>query len=192
MFIRATHDDSAYAGFRQEVRGFCEKELPAELSRKVNLGAHLDKSDYDLWFKALAAKRWHIGRWPKEAGGHGWGPTERVIFDEETGKAGAPWLIPFGVSMVGPVIYTFGNAEQKQKLPAWDRQGGYVVVPGLFGARRRLRSRGACARRQSGMATTMSSRGRRSGPRMRNMPTGFSASCARRKTARTRMAFPSC
>ncbi len=116
MFIRATHDDSQYAGFRKEVRGFCEKELPAELSRKVNLGAHLDKDDYDLWFKALAAKRWHIGRWPKDAGGHAWGPTERVIFDEETGKAGAPWLIPFGVSMVGPVIYTFGNAEQKQRF----------------------------------------------------------------------------
>jgi alkylation response protein AidB-like acyl-CoA dehydrogenase len=116
MFIRATHDESAHAGFRREVSTFCKEQLPAELSRKVNIGGYLDKSDYDLWFKALAARGWHIGRWPKAYGGHDWGATERVIFDDETGKAGAPWLIPFGVSMVGPVIYTFGNAEQKQRF----------------------------------------------------------------------------
>ena len=35
------------------------------------------------------------------------------------GKAGAPWLVPFGTTMVGPVIYTFGTEAQKQQyLPA--------------------------------------------------------------------------
>ena len=116
MFIRAPHDDSALAAFRDEVRSFCETELPADIRRKVNIGQHLEKDDYDVWFKALAARKWHVGRWPSAFGGHGWGASERVIFDEETGKAGAPWLIPFGVTMVGPVIYTFGTDEHKQRF----------------------------------------------------------------------------
>ena len=32
-------------------------------------------------------------------------------------KANAPAIVPFGLGMVGPVIYTYGNEEQKQTLP---------------------------------------------------------------------------
>lgn len=38
------------------------------------------------------------------------------MFKDELGVAGAPWLIPFGVTMVGPVIYTFGSEEQKKRF----------------------------------------------------------------------------
>ena len=36
------------------------------------------------------------------------------IFNKELGLAGCPPILPFGVGMVGPVIYTFGNDEQKE------------------------------------------------------------------------------
>ena len=62
------------------------------------------------------------------------------LFEEETGRARAPRIIPFGPKMVGPVIYTFGTDAQKAKyLPAIARERD-VVVPGLLGTRRRLRS----------------------------------------------------
>ena len=50
--------------------------------------------------------------------------------------------------MVGPVIYTFGNDEQKERfLPAIRSVDG-VVVPGLLRARRRLRPRRRCGPRR--------------------------------------------
>ena len=54
--------------------------------------------------------------WPKEYGGTGWSPAQIYIFQNELGLAGCPPFIPFGVSMVGPVIYSFGNEEQKQRF----------------------------------------------------------------------------
>ena len=42
--------------------------------------------------------------------------TERYIFSTETAKADMPTTLPFGLSMVGPVIYTFGNEAQKKKF----------------------------------------------------------------------------
>src|SRR3546814_7799177 len=51
-------------------------------------------------------------------GGPGWSAVQRYIFDEECAAADTPPLVPFGIAMVGPVIYTFGNAAQKaQYLP---------------------------------------------------------------------------
>ncbi|MBT6275488.1 MAG: pimeloyl-CoA dehydrogenase large subunit, partial [Chromatiales bacterium] len=47
-------------------------------------------------------------------GGTGWGAVERHLFEEEAAMAGSPRLIPFGVSMVAPVIMAFGTDKQKQ------------------------------------------------------------------------------
>ena len=51
--------------------------------------------------------------WPKEYGGTEWSVTQRYIFDEECGAASAPSALPFGVTMVAPVIIKFGTKEQK-------------------------------------------------------------------------------
>src|SRR5258707_733351 len=54
-----------------------------------------------------------------EAGGPGFTPAERYMFENIWAEEYAPGIIPFGTKMVGPVIYPFGNDEQKQKyLPA--------------------------------------------------------------------------
>ena len=54
--------------------------------------------------------------WPKEFGGTDWNVVQRYIFEEECGFAGTPPLIPFGLSMCGPVILRFGTPEQKKRF----------------------------------------------------------------------------
>jgi alkylation response protein AidB-like acyl-CoA dehydrogenase len=105
--------------FRSEVRDTCERILPPDIRTKVEAGLHLGKSDHVRWEKLLAAQGWLVGHWPKEYGGLGWTPLQRYVFLEETSRLGAPKTTPFGVNYVGPVIYKYGNEEQKQRfLPA--------------------------------------------------------------------------
>ncbi|MCB1733513.1 MAG: acyl-CoA dehydrogenase family protein, partial [Halieaceae bacterium] len=44
-----------------------------------------------------------------------WSPMQQHIFAEECMRANAPLLHVFGLSLVGPVIYTFGSDEQKAR-----------------------------------------------------------------------------
>ena len=107
--------DPDTTAFREEVRAFVADALPADIRSKVMLGMHLEKDDYVRWQKILQRRGWIAGHWPKQYGGCDWTPLQRHIFEEETTNAGAPWLTPFGVNYLGPIIYTFGNAQQKAK-----------------------------------------------------------------------------
>jgi alkylation response protein AidB-like acyl-CoA dehydrogenase len=105
--------------FRAEVRRFCSDKLPAGLKHKVLNNLLIEKEDYVQYLKILHAQGWSVGHWPGEYGGRDWTPLQRFIFEEETTQAGAPWLIPFGVNYVGPIIYTYGTQAQKDRfLPA--------------------------------------------------------------------------
>jgi alkylation response protein AidB-like acyl-CoA dehydrogenase len=102
--------------FRAEVRAFCASHLSERLRRRVVDNLLLTKADYLEWLAALERRGWSVGHWPREHGGCDWTPLQRFVFEEETSRAGAPWLIPFGINYVGPVIYTFGTAEQKARF----------------------------------------------------------------------------
>jgi alkylation response protein AidB-like acyl-CoA dehydrogenase len=102
--------------FRDEVRSFIDQNYPAELRGKQDEGDELSKEDYLAWHKILAKKGWIAPAWPVEYGGPGWTPTQRFIWSEETAAADCIRILPFGVTMVGPVIYTFGTPEQKAKF----------------------------------------------------------------------------
>ena len=102
--------------FRDEVRDFLANEYPNHVKEKLENGEPLSREDIVDWHKSLSAKGWMGFNWPEEYGGTGWSPAQIYIFQNELGLAGCPPLIPFGVSMVGPVIYTFGNQEQKDKF----------------------------------------------------------------------------
>ena len=41
---------------------------------------------------------------------------QRYIFSEECARAETVTILPFGINMVGPVIYTFGSPEQKERF----------------------------------------------------------------------------
>ncbi|WP_295499688.1 acyl-CoA dehydrogenase family protein, partial [uncultured Ralstonia sp.] len=55
-----------------------------------------------------------VPHWPVEWGGTGWSPIQKHIWDEECARVGAPGVLPFGVSMVAPVIMKYGNEAQKR------------------------------------------------------------------------------
>lgn len=74
---------------------------------------------YFAWNKALFDKGWTVTKWPKEHGGTGWTTIQHYIWQKETSISGTPGQAPFGVAMVGPIIYSYGNEEQqKQHLPS--------------------------------------------------------------------------
>ena len=100
--------------FRDEVREFLATSLPADISRKVLNHRRLARDDYVRWQKNLHEKNWIAPGWPVEWGGTGWTAVQKHIFDEETALAGGPRIVPFGVSMVAPVLIAFGNEAQKR------------------------------------------------------------------------------
>jgi alkylation response protein AidB-like acyl-CoA dehydrogenase len=113
MDLAFTKEDVA---FRDEVRDFVAKNLPQDIAEKVASGKHLGRDDYMRWQQALGRKGWLVYTWPKKHGGPGWTITQRYIFENTCAEMNAPGIIPFGSKMVGPVIYTFGNDEQKQRF----------------------------------------------------------------------------
>jgi len=102
--------------FRDEVRAFFAAEFPSELRHKIDRGIPLERDDYVRYQKLLHARGWFAADWPVEYGGTGWSPVQKYIYASEMAAAEAPDVVAFGVKMVGPVIYTFGSDEQKQRF----------------------------------------------------------------------------
>ena len=101
--------------FQAEVRDFLTSEYPLAIKEKQDKRLPLEKEDIISWQKILASKGWFAINWPKEYGGAGLTPTQIYILQTELAGANTPILIPFGVNMCGPVIYTFGTEEQKKE-----------------------------------------------------------------------------
>src|ERR1700686_933293 len=104
--------------FREEVREFFRNNVPPSTRQKLQEGRHLSKQEMIDWWRILNKKGWGVSHWPKEYGGTGWSSVQHFIFNEELQMAPGPSPLAFGVSMVGPVIYAFGNeAQKKHYLP---------------------------------------------------------------------------
>lgn len=101
---------------REAVRHFVRNEMPAELRAKSQRHQALDRQDYLQWMQLLESKGWSVAHWPVEYGGQQWSSLERFVFEDELARLGCPWIIPFGVKYVGPVIYSFGSDQQKQRF----------------------------------------------------------------------------
>ena len=101
---------------REEVRHFCKHEMPTGLLDKAHRHQVLDKADYVQWMRLLQTKGWVAAHWPLAHGGQEWSSLERFVLEDELARQGCPWIIPFGVKYVGPVIYTFGSEAQKQRF----------------------------------------------------------------------------
>ena len=106
----------AEIAFQKEVRTFIAENYPENLRSVQDEGHDLSKEDFLSWHRILAKKGWIAPAWPVEYGGTGWTATERFIWSEELAAADCVGTMPFGLSMVGPVIYTFGIPEQKAKF----------------------------------------------------------------------------
>ena len=106
--------------FAEEVEAFFEANMEPRISEQVRRNpSYVSKEDMRSWQKALYEQGWIAPNWPEEHGGTGWTPTQKFIFEEAYQRHYAPRLSPFGLMMVGPVIYTFGSEAQKaEHLPA--------------------------------------------------------------------------
>ena len=102
--------------FRDDVRQFIADELPELTRDKIEKGLHLSRDEHIHWHRRLHTRGWSCPNWPVELGGCGWDPVRSYIFERELGEGCAPGALPFGPEMVAPVIFTFGNDEQKQRF----------------------------------------------------------------------------
>jgi len=116
--------------FRDDVRGWLKGNLPSDIRDKVVQYQHLAKEDLMRWHRILAAKGWSVPHWPVEWGGTGWDITQRYIFNEEFGLAGAPNIPNFGPHMCASVLMKFGTEEQKKRFLPNIRDGVDFWVQG--------------------------------------------------------------
>ncbi|MDP2005320.1 MAG: acyl-CoA dehydrogenase family protein [Rubrivivax sp.] len=108
---------AADLAFREEVRAFLREHLTPEVQRRSRIGMHPPHDgDRTAWNRVLAAKGWSAPLWPKEYGGTGWTHLQHHIYETECRLAHAPELRWQGIKLIGPVIYTFGTAEQKARF----------------------------------------------------------------------------
>jgi|TARA_B100000902_G_scaffold388959_1_gene435379 alkylation response protein AidB-like acyl-CoA dehydrogenase len=106
------------AKFSADVQDFIAKNLTPDLTKAASLGFGISRADGERWHKAVYNQGWIAPDWPVEHGGTGWTLRQKQIYSNATALAGAPMIMPFGIDMVGPVLYSFGNSEQKaQHLP---------------------------------------------------------------------------
>ncbi|MEJ8857489.1 acyl-CoA dehydrogenase family protein [Variovorax robiniae] len=111
MDLKFTPEEEA---FRSEVQQFLREKLPERLSHKVRNGLRLTREDSVQWHAILHERGWLANHWPRQYGGPGWSAVQKFIFEHECALAAAPRIVPFGVSMLGPVLIKFGNEAQKQ------------------------------------------------------------------------------
>lgn len=109
MDLTFTEEERA---FRDELRQFLRDNVPPEARRKLVEGRPLSKEEMVAGARVLNKKG--IPYWPKVYGGAGWTPAQQYIFEEEVQAFPAQTMYDFGVSLIGPVIYTFGNEAQKK------------------------------------------------------------------------------
>jgi alkylation response protein AidB-like acyl-CoA dehydrogenase len=102
--------------FRDEVRGFIRESLPDDIRERLQLGHKVEKPDIVRWQRILNKKGWAAYSWPKEWGGPGWTPIQRMMFLEEIQTFPAPEVNPFNITMLGPVLIQFGSEEQKSRF----------------------------------------------------------------------------
>jgi alkylation response protein AidB-like acyl-CoA dehydrogenase len=102
--------------FRADVRAFAREKLPPDIRDKVMRHRRLHRDDYVRWHRILADQGWGAPAWPVEHGGTGWNPVQRLLFEIECFKAGAPRLLPFGLGMIGPVLMKFASPRMQQRF----------------------------------------------------------------------------
>jgi alkylation response protein AidB-like acyl-CoA dehydrogenase len=120
-------DTPQEAAFRAEARQWIDANAPKEFEQelsKSSLGRiKLQKHDIvdvaKRWQKKKSDAGWVCLHWPREYGGRGVTPVERVIWQQEEGvyfKLTSPFQI--GEGMCGPTVMTYGSeADKRRYLP---------------------------------------------------------------------------
>jgi len=116
-------DTPQEAAFRAEARAWIAANAPkqyedelnrASLGRLVLSGANVLEVA-KAWQKKKADAGWACLHWPKEYGGRGSSPIERVIWQQEEGAFGKlSRMFIIGHGMCGPTMMAYASEEQKR------------------------------------------------------------------------------
>ncbi|MCB1741673.1 MAG: acyl-CoA dehydrogenase family protein [Gammaproteobacteria bacterium] len=99
--------------FYSEARTWFEANTPAEIRGDAFMFGSMTPEQNVAWSRKLNEKGWLTINWPLELGGKSWSQTRKHLFEKARADAGSPLPFNIGVTMLGPVIYTFGNQAQK-------------------------------------------------------------------------------
>src|ERR1700712_1774750 len=117
-------DTPQEAAFRAEAKGWIAANAPKQYEeelRRSSLGRTQLKDANILqvakaWQKKKADAGWACLHWPKEYGGRGSSPIERVIWQQEEGPFGKlSGVFIIGHGMCGPTMMAFAGEEQKRE-----------------------------------------------------------------------------
>jgi alkylation response protein AidB-like acyl-CoA dehydrogenase len=117
-------DTPQEAAFRAQAKAWIAANAPRQYEdelRKAALGRIQLRTGNILevakaWQKKKADAGWAVPHWPKDYGGRGATPIERVIWQQEEGvfgKLGALFIIGHG--MCGPTMMAYASEEQKRR-----------------------------------------------------------------------------
>ncbi len=112
-------DNASEAKFRKEASEW----LSANAERKQHArdiwrasGNDGGLAEAKEWQRKLQSAGWACLHWPKEYGGRGASPMERVIWSQELAKYKIPGgFFEIGQGMAGPVMMTYATDEQKKE-----------------------------------------------------------------------------
>ena len=105
-------DGKDEAGFRAEVRGWLEANLPAPLRGRTD---RPPPDEIMPWYRVLAARGWIAPHWPKEHGGMGASLAQQIVLTQELARLSAPQLPIQGINHIGPILMRFGTDAQKAR-----------------------------------------------------------------------------
>ena len=115
------NDTPQEAEFRAKCRAWLEAN--AELkTKKTNSAKNMNIGNKSLleaaaeWQKKKYDAGWAMIHWPKEFGGIGATPIERIIWAQEESKFNVPkGVYEIGLGMAGPVMMEYATDEQKER-----------------------------------------------------------------------------
>lgn len=101
------------AKLQNDLRHYFSNLVTAEENREMMIDRH--GSSYEAVVRRMGQDGWLGVGWPKEYGGHGFGPLEQQIFMNEVMRADVPMPL-VTLQTVGPTLQKYGTEEQKKKF----------------------------------------------------------------------------
>ena len=118
-------DTPEEAAFRATARAWIDANAPKELEAELKMGGFASNGLKSVdpmaaakaWQKTKQEAGWACLHWPKEYGGRGATPIERVIWGQEEGVYGAlSGLFIIGHGMCGPTVMAWADEATKERL----------------------------------------------------------------------------
>ena len=97
-----------------DVESFIANDYPKAIADKVKKRQPLSREDFCTWQQSLYKKGWGAPLWPKKFGGTGWNELEKYLFYSTLYRHDLIIQLPFGPSMLAPVVMAFGSKAQQQ------------------------------------------------------------------------------